>query len=186
MGRRAPGRSPQGRRLFLLSCEENQRSVRALSDGDFVHRMSCVENSGRHDDHQPGDAEGADLLCLPREIRGVAAACAPREKTLRGLSRCSQQRSTHVVARGGRAANFGTQVNEAPCCFHSWECFAVRTLVRMYRPPFRAMNSCLSSSNIGCPDRPNLSLRNGLATSTIRSGIHKTSFHAGRLLPVCP
>ncbi len=109
MGGRTPGDSPQGRRLFLLSRQQTQRDVRALGDVDFVHRLSCGENPRRHDDAEPGNAEGTDLFRMPREIGGIAAACAGRERTMRGLSRCPQQRATNVAADGGWAAAFGAK-----------------------------------------------------------------------------
>lgn len=86
VGCRAPGRSPQGCRMLLLSRQANQREVGTLSDGDFVHCVSCGEDPRRHDHAKLGDAEGADLLCLSREIRCVETACAAGEWNMRGLS----------------------------------------------------------------------------------------------------
>src|ERR1700730_10501090 len=63
-----------------------------------MHGVSCGENSRRHDDVKPGNAERTDLLRVPREVGGVAAACAGRERILYGLSRCPQQRPTNVAA----------------------------------------------------------------------------------------
>ena len=77
--------------MLFLSHEANQREVGAFGDGDFVHGLSCGENARRHDDVEPGDAEGTDLLCLSREIRGLEAARAGCESNMRGLSRFAQQ-----------------------------------------------------------------------------------------------
>ena len=85
-GRRASGRSPGRLRLLVLSCEENQREVGPLGHVNIVHGLSCGENPGRYDYLEPRDAERADLLCVPREIGGVTAACALREGGMCGLS----------------------------------------------------------------------------------------------------
>ena len=77
--------------MFLLSQQTNQREVGALGDGDFVHGVSCGENARRHDNVESGDAEGTDLLCLSREIRGIEATRAGGERNMRGLSRFPQQ-----------------------------------------------------------------------------------------------
>ena len=109
MGSGASGRDSDRRRMLFLSREENHREVSTLGHVDFVHGVSCGENARRHDDPQPGHAEGTDLLCVPREICGIAAACARRERTMHGLSRRAQQRPAHAAASGGRAAPFGAQ-----------------------------------------------------------------------------
>ena len=104
MGRGAPGGSSHRRGLLFLSREENQREVGALGHVDFMHGLSRGEDTGRHDDLDPGHAEGSDLLRVPREIRGTAPARARRESAMCGLSRCPQQRPTHVAASGGRTS----------------------------------------------------------------------------------
>ncbi len=77
--------------MLLLSRQANQRQVGALGDGDFVHGVSCGEDPRGPDHAKLGDAEGADLLCLSREIRCVETARAGGERNMRGLSRFPQQ-----------------------------------------------------------------------------------------------
>ena len=74
LGRRTSRRPFQGRPMLLVSRQTNQRQVGALGNGDFMHGVSCSENARRYDDAEPRDAEGTDLLCLPREIRRFEAA----------------------------------------------------------------------------------------------------------------
>ena len=60
--------------------------------------MSCGENTRRHDDAEPGNAERTDLFRVPREVGSVAAARPGRERIVPRLSRCPQQRPTNVAA----------------------------------------------------------------------------------------
>jgi hypothetical protein len=53
----------------------------------------------------------------------------------------------------------------------------VKTLVRMYRLPFRAMNSSLSSSNIGCPGSGHHVVALGYLVLNRPSAIGKASKH---------
>jgi hypothetical protein len=77
--------------MLLLSRQADQWEVGALGNGDFVHCVSCRENPRRHDHADAGNAEGADLLCLSREIGGIEAARSGGERSVRGLSRFPQQ-----------------------------------------------------------------------------------------------
>src|ERR1039458_2745077 len=65
LGRGASGRDSRRLRMRFVSREEGHREVGAFGDVDAVHGVSCGENAGRHDDAEPGHAEGTDLLCLP-------------------------------------------------------------------------------------------------------------------------
>lgn len=114
MGRGASGRCSQRRRLRFLSREKDQWEVGTLGHVDFVHGMSCGKNPGGHDNAEPGNAEGTDLLCVPREIRGIAAARSQRKRTVHGLPRRPQQRPAHVAASRGRPAAFAAESKVKP------------------------------------------------------------------------
>lgn len=91
LSRRTSRHSSQRRRMLILPYQANQRPVGALGNGDFVHGVSCIENARRHDHAEPGDAEGTELLCLPREIRRIEATRADCERNVCGLPRLPQQ-----------------------------------------------------------------------------------------------
>ena len=104
-----PGVVPSDADCASCHAKQSQREVGALGHVDFVHGMSCGKNPRGHDDAEPGYAEGTDLLCVPREIRGIAAARARREGTMHGLSRRAQQRPAHVAASGGGPSAFAAE-----------------------------------------------------------------------------
>ena len=114
LGRRTSWRPSQERRMPLLPHQTNQRKIGALGNGDLVHSVSCCEDPGRHDHAEPGDAEGTDLLFLPREIRRIEAARPSRERSMRRLSRLPQRQPTHVASRGTRNAAIAAQPKVRP------------------------------------------------------------------------
>lgn len=81
----APRINRSGRELRSVSRQQGFGEICALRDAISLHRVSCGPDAGRHDDGEPFDAEGEDLLCLPSAGRLVATAYASGEGGLRRL-----------------------------------------------------------------------------------------------------
>lgn len=116
LGCRTSRRRSSKRGLQFLSRQADHWPLGALRHGNLVHGLSRRKNPRRHDHAQPRDAQGADLLFLPRKIRRTPAACPDHKRILRRLPRFPQQRPADAPAESARALSTQskTQLTASP------------------------------------------------------------------------